>query len=258
MRITIRNDLSKATTIHWHGLHVPVAQDGVVPFSQSEIGPGQSYTYEFVASHAGTFMYHSHMNAVEQIDRGLYGPLIIERARPAPTTFDREFTMMLGAWNSNGMAAGTGGMAGMSMGYDYFTINGKAFPLAPPWMVRKGELIRVRIINISNLVHPMHLHGHDFTVVAKDGESVRPGAQMTMNTLSVSPGETFDVVVRADNPGIWVWHCHELHHTENKGVEPGGLIQVLAYEGQSAPVPKPAPAGATVTPMPSIMPGMKH
>ncbi len=252
LRVTITNELDQATAIHWHGLHVPNSMDGVPPLTQAPIEPGASFTYEFPASHAGTFMYHSHLNATEQIDRGLYGTLIIDPATPTRTTFDKEFTMMLGAWNTN--AAMDGEHGAMAMDYNYFTINGKAFPANPAWTVREGDLVRVRIINISNLVHPMHLHGGDFTVVAKDGEPIRPNLQQTMNTLAVNAGETYDIVFRADNPGAWVFHCHELHHTENDGVEPGGLIQVIQYEGYTPPdIDAAAP-----TPMPSNMPGMDH
>jgi manganese oxidase len=252
LRVTIRNELDQATAIHWHGLHVPNSMDGVPPLTQAPIEPGQTFTYEFPASHAGTFMYHSHLNSVEQIDRGLYGPLIIDPATPTRARFDKDFMMMLSAWNTNAAAGGEHG--GMNMDYNYFTVNGKAFPANEPWMVREGDLVRVRLINISNVVHPMHLHGGDFTVVAKDGEPIRPNLQQTMNTLAVNAGETYDIVFRANNPGAWVFHCHELHHTENDGVEPGGLIQVIQYEGFAPP----ATDAAAPTPMPSDMPGMQH
>jgi manganese oxidase len=106
LRVTLKNELTKDTTIYWHGLHVPNAMDGVPPLTQAPIKPGESFTYEFTASHAGTFMYHSHQNTVEQIDRGLYGPIIIDPATPEPTRFDKEFTMMLSAWNTTAMPAG--------------------------------------------------------------------------------------------------------------------------------------------------------
>ncbi len=261
LRVTLRNELDQPTSIHWHGLHVPNDMDGVVPYSQSEIAPGESFTYEFPASHAGTFMYHSHQNAVEQIDRGLYAPLIIDPSQPTPAQFDKEFTMMLSAWDTtampgdghampdgSSMPATDDGMAGMSMNYNYFTINGKAFPANEAWAIAEGDLVRVRLINISNLVHPMHLHGHDFTVIAKDGEPIRPELQQTMNTIAVNAGETYDIVFRADNPGTWIFHCHELHHTENDGVEPGGLIQAIQYEGVSPPASKEPSSGGTATP----------
>lgn len=262
LRITVKNEFTEATAVHWHGLHVPNSMDGVPPLTQHGIEPGESFTYEFPASHAGTFMYHSHLNAVRQIDRGLYAPLIIEPATPPPARFDREYTMMLSAWDTTADAGHTmdgPAMGGMAMNYNYFLINGQAYPAVEPWTVRQGETVRVRVINISNLNHPMHLHGHDFTVIAKDGEPIRPQNQQVMNTLSVDPGETYDIVFRADNPGAWVFHCHELHHTENDGVEPGGLIQPILYEdaapGGQAP---PAPTSVPATAMPATMPGMDH
>lgn len=272
IRVTIKNELKQATAIHWHGLHVPNAMDGVPPVTQPPIEPGQSFTYEFPASHAGTFMYHSHLNAVEQIDRGMYGPLIIDPAVPPPARFDKEFTMVLSAWDTTAMPTSqhtmpggadmqgqSAGMGGMSMNYNYFTINGKAYPANEAWTVKEGDLVRVRLINISNLTHPMHLHGGDFTVVAKNGEPIRPERQETVNTISLDAGEIYDVVFRADNPGTWVFHCHELHHTENDGVEPGGLIQVIQYEGYTPPNTSAAPAApAAPTAMPMNMPGMTH
>lgn len=323
VRVVLRNDLDQATSIHWHGLHGPNAMDGVPGLTQPPVRPGETFTYEFTASHAGTFMYHPHINSVAQIDNGLYGLLIIDPQQPDPTRFDKEFTMMLGAWMLRPPAAGHGptsmpGMAGprggestalaqvlteflaagpddarvtqlsqalgltpeqaldvlrgmralggagpgvpteppggMEMDYNYFTINGKAYPAVEPWTVKQGDLVRVRIVNISNLVHPMHLHGQDFKVLAKDGEPLRE--QWIGNTLSVAPGETYDIVFLANNPGIWVFHCHELHHTENAGVEPGGMVQVIQYEGV-VPAGAPAPAAAP-TPMPANMPGMRH
>ena len=250
LRVTLRNELNEPTSIHWHGLHVPNAMDGVPPLTQEAVEPGGTFVYEFTVSHAGTFMYHSHVDAAEQIDRGLYGPLIVDPqpANAGETAFDREFTMMLSAWNipddtGDEMAAMPGmeegattdeagaeeesGNLAMQMDYNWFTINGKAFPAAPAWEVDQGDLVRVRLINISNLAHPMHLHGQDFKVVAKDGEPLRPEQQLVMNTLSVDAGETYDIAFVAESPGTWVFHCHELHHTENDGVEPGGLMQVI-------------------------------
>lgn len=265
LRVTLRNELDEPTSVHWHGLHVPNAMDGVTGVTQEGVPPGGTFVYEFVVSHAGTFMYHSHaLDAAEQIDAGLYGPLIVapQPSATQPTTFDREYVMLLSAWNvpaasgdasmadmpgmDGGVADAPGGghegMPGMEptpeaaesterptmqMDYNYFTINGKAYPEIPAWEANEGDLIRVRIMNISNLVHPMHLHGMDFKVVAKDGESLPAAQQAVMNTLSVNAGETYDIVILADNPGAWVFHCHELHHVENGGVEPGGLTQPL-------------------------------
>lgn len=254
LRVILRNELDQDTSIHWHGLHVPNAMDGVPGVTQAPVKPGETFIYEFTASHAGTFMYHPHINSISQIDKGLSGVIIIDPRTPDPTRFDREFTMMLGAWqvSSNGPGHAMAeismpGMSGMQMGYNYFTINGKAFPSTEPWTVRQGELVRVRLLNMSQLIHPMHLHGQDFKVIAKDGEPLRQ--QWVANTLSVAPGDSYDIVFLANNLGNWLFHCHELHHVENDGVEPGGLIQLIRYEGAPPLAAPPAPAG---------MPGMGH
>ncbi len=113
------------------------------------------------------------------------------------------------------------------MAYNTWTINGKAYPDTEPLRVRLGDTVRVRFMNISNGVHPMHLHGHDFKVVAVDGwPVVNPQLR---NTVTVAPGEILDIEFVADNPGIWAFHCHELHHADQ------GMITVVLYEGFSLP-----------------------
>ncbi|WP_229725681.1 multicopper oxidase family protein [Calditerricola satsumensis] len=293
LRVIVKNSLPEETAIHWHGLHVPNNMDGVPSFTQHAIKPGETFTYEFVANHAGTYMYHSHFNSIAQIDKGLYGLLIIDPQKPDPALrHDREYTLMLSGWHipghagnprdqqqngphgrahdrMTGMAKGEpgllkqkgdvrsmmeqglkdkgqpngphGGMpmpskrpgdeAGstvMGMDYNYWTINGKAFPDTQPIKVKRGELVRLRLANISNGIHPMHLHGHDFRILAKDGHPL-PTPQIA-NTVTLNPGETVDIDFLADNPGQWLFHCHELHHTANAHVEPGGLIVLVKYE----------------------------
>ncbi|GAX91631.1 hypothetical protein EFBL_3321 [Effusibacillus lacus] len=256
VRVTVKNNLQQETAIHWHGLHVPNNMDGVPPLTQNGIKPGESFTYEFPANHAGTFMYHSHLNSVEQIDKGLYGPFIIDPQKPEDQPkYDKDITWMLSGWivnETNGMAHGGGGM-----NYNYWTINGKAFPDTKPLTVKKGEKVRMRLINISNLAHPMHLHGHDFRVIAEDGHPV--AQPQVMNTIDVAPGKIYDIEFIADNPGTWVFHCHELHHTMNGEVEPGGLIGVIQYEGQPAPsATEQKGQSPNMNMSDQNMPGMKH
>ncbi|MEK9196617.1 MAG: multicopper oxidase domain-containing protein, partial [Patescibacteria group bacterium] len=70
-----------------------------------------------------------------------------------------------------------------------------------------------------------HLHGHQFTVVAEDGNELPPAQQRTRNTITLNPGETYDVEVTANNPGVWAFHCHELHHAGS------GMLTLFKYEG---------------------------
>ncbi len=157
VEIIVRNELDESTSIHWHGLHVPNDQDGVAGVTQDPIEPGETYTYRFVAPHAGTFMYHAHGDrSREQIDAGLYAPFIIDPQGVDPTAADREYILAIGNWMVGDQMAG---MDAMSMEYNYFTINGKSFPATESIDVNEGDLVRLRFLNPSQTIHPMHLHG---------------------------------------------------------------------------------------------------
>lgn len=280
VEIVVANKLSEATSIHWHGLHVPNDQDGVSGVTQDPIAAGATYTYQFTAPHAGTFMYHAHgPNSREQIDRGLYAPFIIDPAGSETLEVDKEVTLTIGNWmvgDASGAMPGMdmgGDSASMSMEYDYFTINGKSFPATEAIEVQEGQLVRIRFLNPSQTVHPMHLHGMDMAVIAKDGEAL--ATPQRLNVVDIAPGDTYDVVFRADNPGTWVLHCHDLHHASNAGVEPGGLIVPIvvtlpgaapATNGAETPVSPGSTQEPThtmapeMTAMPGMesMPGMDH
>ena len=232
VEIAVTNALGEPTSVHWHGLHVPNNQDGVAGVTQPAITPGQTFAYRFIAPHAGSFMYHAHgPNSREQIDRGLYAPFIIDPAGGDPIRADAEYTLSIGNWM---VGDGMTNMSAMSMAYDYFTINGKSYPATQPITATQGQLIRIRFLNPSQTIHPMHLHGTDMAIIAKDGE---PLAQpQRINTLTLAPGETYDVVFRADKPGTWLLHCHDLHHSSNAGQAPGGLIvPIVVKSGTVAP-----------------------
>ncbi len=239
VRIVVTNKLPKATTVHWHGVDVPNDQDGVPGVTQEAIKPGKTYTYEFTAKPAGTRFYHTHGGAAmvdeaEQLDMGLSGAFIIEPKNYATNKPDREYTLILDEWNTIGMT-GMNRVAGkmmnsninamMGMAYNVFTINGRSFPDTESLKVKKGERVRIRMINGgTSTIHPMHLHGHQFKVVAVDGNPVPEVAQLTRNTQPIHPGETYDIEFIANNPGTWLFHCHELHHAD------GGMIVPVVYE----------------------------
>ncbi len=230
VRIIIKNELPEATSIHWHGLPVPNEMDGVPPFTQKAIEPGEMFTYEFTAAPAGTFMYHSHVNTDEQIMLGLYAPFIIDSKTPGHEQPAVDEVLMLSEWTigPNGETYPTMPMAGAEP--NYFTINGKSFPETQSITVKKGDVVRLRLAGIGQFTHPMHLHGASFKVVAIDGNPVPEAAQLTRDTLAVNPGERYDIEFTATNPGTWVFHCHVLHHVTNNNVESGGLIYVINVE----------------------------
>ncbi|MDK3161430.1 copper oxidase [Kamptonema cortianum] len=226
VRINFTNNLPEPTTIHWHGLNVPNAMDGVPGVTQEAVQPGETFTYEFEARPVGTFMYHSHADSDVQVSVGLYAPFIIDPAQPEAPAPDVDVTLMFSEWRVvDGLTYPAMPMAGSEP--NYFTINGHAFPATETITVQRGQRVRLRLIGIGQFVHPMHLHGMPFEVVAIDGYPVPEGARQMRDTLSVAPGERYDIEFVATELGTWMFHCHILHHVTNDGVEPGGLALVI-------------------------------
>jgi FtsP/CotA-like multicopper oxidase with cupredoxin domain len=226
VRIIVKNELPDATTIHWHGVEVPNAMDGVPGVTQDPIEPGETFTYEFTAKPAGTFMYHSHFEGDIQVSAGLFAPFIIDPKDPQANPPAVDKVLMISEWlKKDGQTYAPMPMSGMEP--NYFTINGKAFPATETITVKKGERVRLRLIGIGQFIHPMHLHGFPFKIVATDGHSVPEAAQLTKDTVSVAPGERYDIEFVATETGEWMLHCHILHHTTNENVEPGGLMLVI-------------------------------
>jgi FtsP/CotA-like multicopper oxidase with cupredoxin domain len=141
---------------------------------------------------------------------------------PAPLDFDpaaadRDFEYRIG--RRPGFVDGVPGM--------WWTVNGHLYPDVPMFMVAEGDVVRMRITNASSEVHPMHLHGHHAVVLARDGVPSR-GSPWWVDSLDVGPRESYDIAFVADNPGIWMDHCHNLPHAAE------GLVAHLMYEGVTA------------------------
>ncbi|WP_240703142.1 multicopper oxidase family protein [Cohnella luojiensis] len=361
----INRDIEEGATIHWHGLDVPNAEDGVAGATQDAVMPGQRHVYRFVAEQTGTFWYHSHQDSQEAVQKGLFGALIVEPDAPVSSKPEEDIVVLSHVWDEVGMAidtkngiqhkkvtpgtpvrirlintqdwvrqkyvlAGssfqvaaidgtslngpsdlenvhlmlpTGGRADitflmpdhpvfLSVGgnknlgvllsrdgngeipdipqaeefdplsygtpmktlidadsrfdrefemildnklafYDgqfgsLYTINGQVFPDTPMFMVQEGDLVKTTIVNRGAVDHPMHLHGHHMLVLSRDGES-STGSPWYSDTLDVEPGETYEVAFLADNPGLWMDHCHNLTHAAV------GMSMHLMYEGITTP-----------------------
>ena len=195
VRAKFTNNLKETTGVHFHGVEfADFFQDGVPFVTQKPIVPGETYTYEFTAVNAGSLMYHSHHNATDQVGRGLLGAFIVE-PKADPIAADREYI-----WISNDSLGG-------------FTINGHGFPATVPVLAAAGETVRVRFMNEGIMMHPWHLHGMPMEVVARDGWPLG-GAAFKCDTLGVNPGERYDVLIKAETPGVWAFHCHILPHAE--------------------------------------------
>src|SRR4028119_293606 len=233
VRINVTNDLPEATSVHWHGMILPNRMDGAAEVTQDPIGPGETFTYEFTAGQAGTYFYHSHKEPDRQQGLGMYGALIVDPKDPGRDVaydYDKEMVVQLQEWlERDGYTYPAMTMEGALP--NYFTVNGKSYPQTETVRMEVGERLRIRFIGSNNnFVHPMHVHGGPFEIVETDGNVVPEGARLLKDTVDVGPGERYDVVWEAREPGKWLLHCHIPHHTTNDNTEPdggGGLMAVI-------------------------------
>ena len=353
---TLVNQLpDTSVTIHWHGLDVPNAYDGVPGITQDAVKPGGRFEYRFQVNQVGTYWYHSHEDTKDEVGRGLFGLIVVQprtgpvagvdqalmihtwgdrlsfgdnagvqvepvkpgtsvRVRVVNTASDLESAQVTGSpWKLAAVDGndlhepgtltdqtapiGGGGRAdiqltmpdhpvrvslvgesspayvlspdgkstvdagapgpevdlmhygtpapvplGTNYNRDYtvdldqgigasgfkWTMNGGVFPDAPMLMVSEGDTVRVTWRNLSLGEHPMHLHGHEVLVLSRDGVA-SAGSPVWMDTVSVQPGETVTVAFKADNPGIWMDHCHNLGHAKI------GMVMHLAYTDVTTP-----------------------
>ncbi|WP_225430010.1 multicopper oxidase family protein [Deinococcus detaillensis] len=237
VRFVVKNVLPEATTIHWHGLAVPNSMDGAGSVTQKPIPsggsfpPGGSFTYEFTVRQAGTFFYHSHTSVDRQQGLGLYGALIVDpRSSSGMPRTDLDYTLQLQEWTfKSGYTFPSMIMEGLLP--NYFTINGKAYLSTDVVQMKVGQTIQLRFIGSNNnFIHPMHIHGGPFTVVARDGVTLPAGARFQADTLNIGPGQRYDVIWTARAKGVWLIHCHIPHHITNDNVEVkggGGLTMAI-------------------------------
>ncbi|MEC4727097.1 multicopper oxidase domain-containing protein [Shewanella sp. D64] len=232
LKITVQNNSTLAHTVHWHGTFQTNSwkMDGVPGVTQEAIEPGDSFLYDFIVDRPGSLWYHCHVNVPEHVGlRGMWGPMIIDPKDP--TDIEKEITkeaiMMFSGWNSEvAMEYGKGGHPQELN--DYFSINGKSFPSTQPLRVKKGEVLRIRLY-AATVEAAYHLHGHDVLVTHKDGLPL--DSPYWADVVYVPSGGRVDVIVRMDNPGIWINHDHIERHTSNAGKMPGGAVTIIEYEG---------------------------
>ncbi|MEU8239416.1 multicopper oxidase family protein [Actinoplanes missouriensis] len=366
----VNTDVAEGVTVHWHGVDVPNAEDGVPGLTQDAVLPGGRHVYRFVPDRAGTFWYHTHRDSTEAVARGLFGALVVDPpAAPAAdkthetTLFTHQWPVgddVIGALNTDdarttqrvgigepvhlrlinssqdpqrvqvtgaefrvtaidgndinepgllpstevlllaaggrydvsitmpaapvtvsmhadgaantpsyvlspdaataapqatgdgpmfdpahyGVPDGTPEPAAANRTFDLVmdngfgfangsftwanTVNGASAPAIPTLTVGLGDVVRMRFTNRGIIDHPMHLHGHRIRVLSRNDASVT-GSPWWTDTLNVAPGESFEITFVADNPGIWMDHCHNFEHAA------GGMLWHLAYTGIAGP-----------------------
>jgi FtsP/CotA-like multicopper oxidase with cupredoxin domain len=177
-RIVVENRLPQPTTVHWHGIRLPIGMDGVPDLSQSPIEPGGRFVYEFDLPDAGTFWYHPHVRSAEQVARGLSGAFIVEEREAVDA--DRDVLWVLDDWRltpagtiaedfNHPMDASHAGRIGNTV-----TLNGR---VPERFAVRASERLRLRLVNVSNArIFALAFEGHSPLVIALDGHPVEPHA----------------------------------------------------------------------------------
>lgn len=210
VRIVVDNHLPEPTSMHWHGFEIPISMDGMPSISQPAIPPGGRFVYEFTLHQAGTFFYHSHMAMQEMM--GLIGLFIMHPRESYSPPVDKDFGLILQEWAilPNSTVPNT-----LSMEFNWLTMNGRSGPATTPLIVKLGDRVRIRLVNLGMDHHPIHLHGNTFYVTGTEAGRVPPAAWTPANTVLVGVAQARDIEFEANNPGDWMLHCHMPHHMMN-------------------------------------------
>lgn len=199
VKVVLTNHLPESTSLHFHGIRVPNAMDGVDPYTQDPIKPGGTFTYAFTALEPAVGIYHSHHDAQIQVPNGMFGAFTVGEM-PIPASLGHPNIV-----KKINMVLNDAGTIGLSL-------NGKSFPGTEAYAFKVGDSFIVNYMNEGLLIHPMHLHQPVGWIIAKDGHPLAepiPG-----DTITVAPGERYTVLYTATDAGVWAWHCHILNHAE--------------------------------------------
>ena len=257
LRVEVENRLSQDTTVHWHGLRLPNAMDGVPYVTQPPIPPGGRFVYEFVPPDAGTFWYHPHVRGSEQQGRGLYGALIVEEAEPPRV--DREAVWIIDDWRlgedgaivesfGDGMDRSHAGRLG-----NLATLNGRD---SRTFRVRAGERLRLRLINAANArIFALRFEGHRPVVIALDGQPVAPH-EAEGGRIVLPPAGRADVILdMAGDPGASFAVIDDYNRVTYKFLD-------LVYEDtpplRASPLDAPVALPANPLPEPDLADAKRH
>jgi FtsP/CotA-like multicopper oxidase with cupredoxin domain len=208
--VIFENGLPESTSIHWHGLEVPLEQDGVPFISQKPVPPGGTHTYEFTVHQEGTFFYHAHSAMQEMI--GQIGMFIAHPKTPYAPHAEHDYGIVLQEW---AVLPGNTVPNTAAMEYNWLTFNGVSAPATTPLIVRLGSRVRLRFVNLGMDHHPIHLHGHQFVITGTEGGRAPETTWYPTNTVLVGVAQAKVVEFEAKYPGTWMIHCHLPHHMMN-------------------------------------------
>lgn len=230
VRIIVENRLPEAFSMHWHGFEIPFDMDGAPGSSQDPIKPGGRFVYEFTLHQEGTYFYHSHMAMQEMM--GLLGTFIMHPRQAYQPVVDKDFAILLQEYAvlPNNTIPNSGNME-----FNWLTLNGKVAPATTPLIVKLGDRVRIRMVNLGMDHHPVHLHGNTFSVTGTEAGRQPEATWGTANTVLVGVAQARDIEFVARNPGDWMLHCHLPHHMMNA---------MSSVAGRMTRGPNGMPAGA--------------
>ncbi len=223
VRVIFDNQLPESSSIHWHGFEDRIGYDGMPGISQEPVKPGGRFVYEFDIHQEGTYFYHSHM-AMQEL-AGMLGTFIMHPKQPYRPHCDKDFAINLQEYAvlANSTTPNT-----MMMEFNWLLLNGKAGPATTPLIVRQGDRVRIRFVNLGMDHHPMHIHGHTFQVTGTEGGRIPETAWWPGNTVLVGVAQSRNVEFVANNPGDWMVHCHLPHHMMNQMASQAGPMTRMA------------------------------
>ena len=230
--IAFENGAGRPSAIHWHGIHLDNAMDGVPDLTQAAVQPGETFLYAFGAPYAGTYWYHAHHRSWEQVARGLYGPLIVEE--PEPPTVDRDIIVVLDDWRLD-----DAGRLHESFGNRHdFSHAGRmgnfARALFSHDTIRRGDRVRLRLINAATArMFPLKIDGGIGKAVAHDGMPLAEPAPL--GDLLLAPAQRTDVMLDVSGPLSFALRTRD-------GFFPLGTIAAVGAN--------PAPVDAPIRPLP--------
>lgn len=238
LEIAFTNSLSEPTLIHWHGLQIPAAMDGTQA-TQRPVAPGETFTYRFTPPDAGTFWYHPHQNETEQLEKGLYGALIV-RGADEPVV-DREQILVLDDVDADkqGRLAKFGGFRQRHDGRegDIRLINGKA---EPELTIAAGQIERWRVINASSARYiRLSLGGASFRIIGTDGGLIEAPVEAT--EVLLPPADRVDLLVGPFEEGetLAIESLRYLRSTiRMRGKERFGTVKVGTRKPSRASIPR--------------------
>jgi FtsP/CotA-like multicopper oxidase with cupredoxin domain len=257
--VHFRNELPQPTTVHWHGMRVPIGMDGVPGISQEQVDPGEAFIYDFVARDPGLYWYHPHIMSAAQVGYGLYGAVLVEDSVEGPRLgVADELVMVLSDLSADDKgrleAADTGGPAGMVFGREgaHVLVNGR---IRPHIRARAGVPQRWRIVNAAkSRFFMLELDGQQFVQMGTDG-----GLQeyaVTLDSVLVTPGERVDlIVIPRAAAGTQLTLRSALYNRGYGSTEFRGPEELMTMELTEGPLAQPPALPALIQPaaIPSVV-----